>query len=80
MMISPETYVDGLRDKSYKELLLEREQMLGYIKEFEEAEGEIEVTMYPTPKTVYQMNLEYLAKLCELIAEKYREEYVDWDE
>ena len=50
MMISPETYVDGLRDKSYKEILLEREQMLGYIKEFEEAEGEIEVTMYPTPQ------------------------------
>lgn len=35
--------------------------------------------IHPSPEVVYQCNLEYLGKLCELIAEKYNQEYV-WGE
>ena len=33
----------------------------------------------PAQDFVYHMNLEHLGKLCELISEKYRQEYV-WHE
>lgn len=46
MMISPNCCIDELKDKSYKELLIDS----------------------PSPKVIYQMNLEYLGKLCKLIS------------
>ena len=34
MMISPENYIDEIKDKKYKELLVERNRLLKEIKKF----------------------------------------------
>jgi len=76
MMISPESYIDQLRDKSYEELLEEREKIIKEIREFEKTynKDSKEELISPSPKTIYICNLLYLGKLCELIVEKYNEE------
>ena len=77
MMVSPEFYVEELKDKSYKELLKKREELLEGIYAFENGKiDEKEFMIIPSPDVKYQMHLEYLGELCKLIAEKYREEYV----
>ena len=35
MMISPLNYIDNLKDKTYEELLVERDRLLDEIKSFE---------------------------------------------
>lgn len=80
MMISPYSYIEEQKDKSYKQLLKERDDLLKEIKEFENnqyniAEQEI---ISPSPEVVYQCNLMYLGKLCDLIAEKYNKEYINF--
>ena len=73
MMISPESYIKLLEEKSYEELLIEREMLLSSIKEFEKCGGtENAEIISPSPDTRYQCDLLYLSKLCELIVEKYR--------
>ena len=77
MMISPNEFTERLKDKPYKELLKERTRLIKEIERFEK--GKISETEYfrnPSPDVVYQMNLQYLGKLCMLIADKYNEEYV----
>lgn len=80
MMISPNGYINMIKDKKYKELLVERNKLLKEIKNFEkednEAECGIEIKIHPSPEVVYQMNLLYLAKLCELLSEKYSLEFI----
>ena len=77
MMISPNCYIDELKDKSYKELLKERKELLKAIYSFEKEEIEQgEIIYSPSPEVVYQMNLEYLGELCKLISKKYNEEYI----
>ena len=77
MMISPESYVDELKDKSYKDLLKKREELLEKIYIFENGKiDEKEIMLKPSPDVKYQMYLEYLGELCKLIAAKYREEHV----
>lgn len=77
MMISPEMYVEELKEKSYKELLEKREELLKKIYSFEAGKiEESEFLMKPSPDVKYQMHLEYLGELSLLIADKYREEYV----
>ena len=77
MMISPESYVDELKDKSYKELLKNREELLECIYTFENGKiDKKEFMIKPSPDVKYQMHLEYLGELSKLIADKYREEYV----
>lgn len=45
-----------------------------YDRKREKKEGPRDgIIMAPSPDVRYQMHLEYLGKLCELIAEKYRE-------
>ena len=82
MMISPNCFVDKLKDKTYKELLKERDKLIRQIRAFEKDKvPEIEYSICPSPEVVYQMNLQYLGELCNLIAEKYNKEYVwkDWN-
>ena len=77
MMISPDVYVEGYRNKSYKELLMVRDELLKEIRAFENhTYSSVFEMIHPSPEVVYQCNLEYLGKLCELIAEKYNQEYV----
>ena len=80
MMISPEMFIEMYKDKKYKELLPIRDELIQDIRDFEEeAYDPKEALIDPSPDVVYQMNLEYLGKLCELISKKYNKEYV-WGE
>ncbi len=78
-MISPKTAVEELKNKTYEELLEERDEYLEYVREFEAHRDEpIAHDIYPTPETRYQWDLEYLGELFKLIAEKYNEESI-WE-
>lgn len=81
MMVSPQGFLEYHSDESYKELLPVRDELLAAILSFEEHKDDPaeDMMVCPSPEVVYQCNLEYLAKLCELIAEKYNREYV-WDD
>jgi len=82
MMIHPEGYIDMIEDKSYENLLKERDTLLMKIREFEESMNKPKDERWlisPSPEVVYQCNLMYLAKLCELIQETYNRVYV-WGE
>ena len=72
MMISPELFAEMHKDETYEELLLVRDELLDSILEFEE-DPDVEIEMFPSPDTVYHMNLLYLGKICELIAEAHRQ-------
>ena len=74
MMIGPETYLKQIKDKSYEELLEEKRKLIEKINNFENSDN-IETIFFidPSPEVQYQCNLEYLAKLCTLLAEKYRD-------
>ncbi len=80
MMISPESFIEQYNNKSYSELLLVRDKLLDDIRIFEKhGYCPEEVIVNPSPEVIYQCNLEYLGKLCELISKKYNQEYV-WGE
>jgi len=82
MMIHPEGYIDMIKDKSYENLLKERDVLIARICEFEESMDKPKDERWlisPDPEVVYQCNLMYLAKLCELIQETYNRVYV-WGE
>jgi hypothetical protein len=76
MMISPEGFIAKHKNKSYAELVALREDLLAEIREFEgNAEHKSEgLIVHPSPEVRYQCNLEYLSKLCGLIAETYNRE------
>lgn len=77
MMSSPEEFAEMRKDKSYAELVKEKNELLAEITRFEN--GEIHTgtrVMNPPPEVIYQCNLEYLSELCKLIVDKYRDEYV----
>ena len=81
MMISPEVYVEQLKDASYLELIREREQLIEGIRKFEKNElagdrSDPEWRYCPSPDVQYQMHLEYLSGLCSFMQEKYNSEYV----
>ena len=77
MMISPEGFIESHKNKSYKELLPIRDKLMKEIRAFERRTYDPELEMIsPSPEVVYQCNLLYLGKLCELIAEKYNQEYI----
>lgn len=84
MMISPEAYMDELKNATYTELINERKRLLKYIVAFEKNEisgnrtGE-EWQICPAPDVKYQCYLEYLASLCAFMKRKYNEDYV-WGE
>ena len=72
MMISPETYINTQKRKTYKELLKERNKLINDIKNFES--GNIKnsnLIIEPASEVIYQCNLMYLGELCKLILEKY---------
>lgn len=79
MMISPESYIDELKSKTYKELIKEKNKLLKEISDFENNKiADEEYNINPSPDVIYQCNLLYLSKLCELIADKFNKEY-EWN-
>ncbi len=78
-MLSPNAFVDEYRDMPYEELLPIRDELIEEIRDFEKHGGG-DTGICPSPDVIYQVNLEYLAKLCELIAEKYRDKLWDQEE
>lgn len=80
MMISPESYIEELKDKSYEELLKEKRNLLKEISDFENNNISNErFNIDPSPDVIYQCNLLYLSKLCELIAKKFNKEF-EWND
>ena len=72
-MDSPQNYVERLANKSYDELLIERDRLIKEICEFENGTGEnYNSVVKPSPDTIYQCHLQYLSELCKLILSKYR--------
>ena len=81
MMISPDTFVDQHKNKSYRELLNVRDELIESLREYENSsKTEASFLVEPSPDVVYQCHLEYLGKLCPLIADKFSEEYIFKDE
>lgn len=79
MMISPETFIEEHKDKSYIELLKVRDELLEEIRSFEyKGQDSMGFMISPSPEVRYQCNLLYLGKLCELISEKYNQEFTSW--
>ena len=81
MMISPTGYINGFRNSNYTELIEERNKLLRFVQEFEEKElsgdrSDKEWNVNPSPDVKYQCYLDYLAKLCTLMREKYNLECV----
>ena len=63
MMISPSGYVEMLKDKTYPELIRERERLTEWIRKFEKDElagdrSDPAWRMCPSPDVQYQMYLE----------------------
>ncbi len=81
MMISPGNYAETLKDKSYLDLIRERDRLIRFMRKYEENEKAGDRngpawSICPGPDVVYQMYFEYLAALCNLMHRKYNEEYV----
>lgn len=78
MMISPESYINEKLQQSIEELMIERQTL-----QFELDKLELILTKKdysdsawlskPGPELQYQMNLEYMSKLCKLIADKIQQ-------
>ena len=76
-MISPSYFIDQYKDYKYEDLLPVRDELIEDIKAFEKRDDSGErIIINPSPEVIYQCNLDYLAELSKLIAEKYREEVV----
>ena len=84
MMISPKGFVEECKEKTYKQLIQERDELVAYITEYEnkkisgDRSGD-EWNYCPSPEIRYQCHLEYLSELCKYMQQKYNEEYVHGD-
>ena len=80
MMIDPKGFVETLKEEPYERLIKERDRLIRSIRRFEKEEregcSEGEIVMCPSPDVIYQMELQYLSKLCVFMYEKYNTEYV----
>ncbi len=76
-MISPEIFAELNADKTYAELLDVRDELIADIKGFEAAPAneDLDMIICPGPDVVYQMNHEYLSKICLLIVQKFQEQH-----
>lgn len=67
-MISPEIYIEELKDKNYDELLIEREKLINSMNNLDKNSS-----FKPSYDTIYRVQQEYLKKLNELIKSKSKE-------
>ena len=81
MMVSSSSYIEQFENAEYLNLIEERDNLLAFIKDYEakdiagDRSGE-EWLIHPQPDVRYQMYLEYLGELCNLMREKYNSDYV----
>ena len=84
MMMSPDAFALNLAGKSYQELRKVKDELVKEIRGFERErlghadEGFAlpgETLVCPGPDVEYQMNLEYLAKVCEMLSEQFNREF-----
>lgn len=81
MMISIEGFVALHKNDSYEDLIALRSELIGEIEVFERKEIPKERwEICPTPDVVYQSDLQYLAALCNLIAERFSRERMKGDD
>lgn len=76
MLVDPAVYISLQIDKSYEELLKERNKLIYKIKKYEKNSKNnliISFGISPSEELIYLHNHLYLAKLCELIVDKYKE-------
>lgn len=74
-------YVEKFKNVSYQEMMKERERLIRYIQNFEKLEkveyrSAEEWTERPNPVVRYQLYMDYLAALLNVMRNKYNEEYV----
>lgn len=80
MMISHETYKEGLAGMSVNELTALRDELVESVRRFEIGSSEEDgFVIDPDPEVVYQMELLYLARVCEALSEEYNRAVV-WGE
>lgn len=79
MLISPEEFERINQNKPYSELLYVRNNLLDKILKFERQKETKSNIVCLSPKVVYQYNLEYLGKICSLLAHKYNWEFANSD-
>ena len=84
MMASPDEFALDLEGKSYQELRKGREELVKAVESFERERLEHaeegcalpgEMHIDPGPDVQYQMNLEYLAQVCEMLSEQFNREF-----
>ena len=71
-MISPTSYVERLKDKSYPDLIRERDKLIRFMWKYEQDEkagdrSNPEGGMCPQPVVRYQVYFDYLAAICDLM-------------
>ncbi len=84
MMISPNGYVEEHVNDTFEEMIEERKRLVDTINQLEEIaydedHSDPQWQFCPGPDVQYQMTLEYLSELCNLLKEKYNKEIV-WGE
>ena len=85
MMISPETYAEELKTDNLQNLIKERDELLEFIQNFEKncidfQKRELifsgdDWNIHPSPDVMYQVYLEYLAKVSVAISNKFNQEF-----
>ena len=72
MMVGPEGFAEEIRGKGLGELVALKDELSESAKGFEVGRrDDSELLRDPSPEVVYQMELLYLAKVCELLSEEY---------
>lgn len=80
MMISPEAYKEELAGMSIHELAARRDELVESVRAFEkDGADEDGFAMEPDPEVAYQVELLYLAKVCEALSEEYNRSVI-WGE
>ena len=81
MMISPELFKEQNKDKTLKELVIVRNELIDKIKRYEErnilnTDNELidDDFIKPSPATRYDMNNHYLKEITDLIKQRLREQ------
>ena len=84
-MISPETYAEELKTDNLQNLIKERDELLEFIQNFEKncidfQKRELifsgdDWNIHPSPDVMYQVYLEYLAKVSVAISNKFNQEF-----